>query len=144
MQKAKKREGFAKPLKARKEEDEEKGYPDEEQGIEPEVHGEKEALKMDIGEKEEEIYDETGRRKLVEEDEISDAEEGFVEGYEGKGALGACGLCSKMLSEDKTIEREVGGKMLWFCSNACAKNYVLKKKPAAENEKSEKKKKGKK
>ena len=55
--------------------------PDEEQGIKEEVHGEDEELEMETGEKDAEIYDETGREVLTEDDDITDAEEGFMKGY---------------------------------------------------------------
>ncbi len=48
------------------------------------THGEDEYLEMDLGEREEEIYDETGREKLTEDDEIVGWEEGFAQGYEKK------------------------------------------------------------
>lgn len=57
-------------------------YPDEEQGIVPEKHGEDEADEMESGEKDEDIYDETGREIQREDDDISSEEEGFVEGYQ--------------------------------------------------------------
>ena len=37
-------------------------------------------LKMESGEKEETVYDETGREQLVEDGEISPEEAGFMEG----------------------------------------------------------------
>jgi hypothetical protein len=98
--------------------DEEKlsGEPDPEQGIKSERHGDDEALEMDMGEKDEEIYDETGRDKQLEDDEISGAEEGFVEGY---SADEVCTACQKILGENP-VEREISGKTRLFCSEVCA------------------------
>ena len=56
--------------------------------LEPEEHEESaDAVeqKMHIGEKEVDVYSEEGREELVEGDEISEKEEGFSEGAEGKG-----------------------------------------------------------
>ena len=58
--------------------------PAEEQGIEPEPTEEEKEQEMETGEREEEPYDEEGREKLVEDDEMTPEEEGFMEGTEGK------------------------------------------------------------
>ncbi len=49
----------------------EKDYPAEEQGIEPEETSEEKSEDMEHGEKDEDVYSEEGREKLVEDGEIS-------------------------------------------------------------------------
>ena len=80
------------------------------------AHGEDEALEMDTGGKDEDIYDETGREKQVEDDGIADWEEEFVEGYED-GAI--CARCGKELGGNP-VEREIGNRIVRFCSVQCA------------------------
>lgn len=80
---------------------------------------------MHTGKKEADVYTQEGREELVEEDGISDWEEGFSEGAEEKGELGNCATCGKVLSQqkDKVVEKEVNHELLWFCSNKCAEEY---------------------
>ena len=59
--------------------------PDEEQGIEEEPTDEEKDQEMETGEKEEEPYDEEGRDNLVDDDEMTPAEEGYSQGYEQAG-----------------------------------------------------------
>ena len=56
--------------------------------LEPEEHEESAdevEQKMRTGEKVADVYSEEGREELIEADEISEREEGFSEGAEGKG-----------------------------------------------------------
>jgi len=56
--------------------------------LEPEEHEESAdevEQKMNTGEKATDVYSEEGRETLIEADEISESEEGFSEGAEGKG-----------------------------------------------------------
>ena len=107
-------------------------YAEEEQGIEQEKQGEErleqEQMEMETGAKEEDVYTETGREKLTEDAEIADWEEAFVEGYEERGELSKCAQCHKPLDEEKTIEREIDGELVWFCSDKCVGKYLKKKK----------------
>ena len=105
-------------------------YPSEEQGIEPQETKEEEKLEMETGEKEEDIYKEEGREELTEDSEISPDEEGFMEGAEGKGELGHCASCGKLLDQeaDTIVEREFNGKKVWFCSESCAEKGPRKRK----------------
>jgi len=88
------------------------------------------AIKVQVGDKEADVYTEAGRTDLKEEeDEIANWEEGFSEGAEGtEGAH--CENCHKPLGDrDATIiEREVKGKILLFCSEKCASAGAVKKK----------------
>ena len=98
-------------------------HPAEEQGIEPEPKSSDEVKKeMEEGEKEENVYSEEGREKLEEDAEISTWEEGYMEGAEHKGEQGMCAHCRKVLDQEKDtiVEKEIKGRVLWFCSDECA------------------------
>jgi|GEM_PF-1444939 len=73
---------------------------------------------IDSGFDDKEVYDETGRHKLVEDDEIDTWEEGFMEGAEGRGGMTSCARCGKLLDEDKgrIFEKKINGKKMLFCS----------------------------
>ena len=81
-------------------------------------------LDMETGKTEEDVYSEEGREKLIEGDEISPEEEGFMEGAEGLGQKGKCQKCGKSLVEENTIETEIGGELKWFCSDQCSEKYI--------------------
>ena len=80
------------------------------------------------GELDEDVYTEEGREELVEDDEITEIEQGFAEGYE-KGEMNVkCQNCGKLLTNENPIEREIRGDTYYFCSITCAEQYVKKKK----------------
>ena len=74
---------------------------------------------------EEDVYTGEGRELLEEGDEISEIEEGFVEGYESSAEDGVsyCCECKKLLVGENFIEVDVGGKICRFCSESCAEKY---------------------
>lgn len=73
----------------------------------------------------EEVYDQDSRDQMVEDDEIDPMEEGFMEGYEGRGNLSKCEECSQPLDEDDDIiERKFKDELIWFCSEDCAEKYM--------------------
>ncbi|MBW2974545.1 hypothetical protein KY366_02405 [Candidatus Woesearchaeota archaeon] len=74
----------------------------------------------------EDIYSEEGREDLMDDDEISPAEEGFMEGAEGGGQGAKCRKCGKVLMDD-FIERKVGDEVCRFCSDECADEYAEEK-----------------
>lgn len=84
---------------------------------------------LHTGEKATDVYTEEGREDLVEGDEIEPWEEGFSEGAEQKGELGACAHCSKPLKQEEknVVEREIDGELYWFCSDKCAGKGLKKK-----------------
>jgi YHS domain-containing protein len=83
---------------------------------------------METGEKEETVYDEEGREKLVEDGEISPEEAGFMEGAEDDGEQGKCANCGAALMDaENTVETKIEGKTYWFCSSACVDEYKKKK-----------------
>lgn len=71
----------------------------------------------------EDIYSEEGREDLVEDDEISPTEEGFMEGAHDDGQGAKCRKCGKILTDD-FIERRIKDEIYRFCSDECAKKYV--------------------
>ncbi len=85
-----------------------------------------EKIKQDIesGRKEGDVYTEEGREELVEEDAISDQEEGFVKGYEAEEKIAFCNECGKVLVDEKFIEMEIEDETLRFCSEECAEEYT--------------------
>ncbi|MAG08124.1 hypothetical protein CMO89_01520 [Candidatus Woesearchaeota archaeon] len=104
---------------------EEKVYPAEEQGGKSETEEEIEE-DMETGEKEEDVYTEEGREKLVEDDEIEPGEEGFMKGAEGLGQDSKCRKCGKIL-KDEFLEKEIDGELHRFCSDKCAEEYEREK-----------------
>jgi len=93
---------------------------------EDETPSEKLQSEMESGKREEEVYSEEGREKLVEDDEIEDWEQGFMEGAEGRGEQASCAYCGKLLGEDEKniVEREFNGEIKWFCSAEHAQKYA--------------------
>jgi len=72
------------------------------------------------------IYDEEGRDELEESDEITELEEGFVEGYE-KGEA-KCAGCGVVLVDGSFVEEELDGKYYRFCSAECANAFEVGRK----------------
>src|SRR3989338_5135100 len=75
------------------------------------------------GEHEDDIYDEEGRDKLEEADEITELEEGFVEGYEEGEHEAKCAKCGKVLVGENFIEEEIEDHHYRFCSEECASAF---------------------
>jgi len=110
--------------------DEPKEYP-KEVGVKdgflpPEEHeesSEKFEQEMDENKRDEDVYTEEGREELLEDDAVSDVEQAWSEGAEGKGHKGVCAHCGKPLSqeEDEVTERKIDGELVWFCCDKCAK-----------------------
>jgi hypothetical protein len=75
-----------------------------------------------FGYRDEDVYTEEGRELAEEEGEITNVEEGFMEGYENKNSPSNCANCKKSLSED-FVEEEFHGDVLRFCSETCATEY---------------------
>jgi len=81
---------------------------------------------MEIGEKTEDVYSEEGRENLVEDGEISPAEEGFMEGAEMDGQDAKCSNCGAALFNDKVVEKEENGEVRKFCCNNCVEEFEKK------------------
>ena len=80
------------------------------------------------GKFEEDVYTEKGREELIENDEISDAEEGFVQGFEEEEKLVECANCKKVLVTEDFVEKNIDEDIIRFCSDECAEEYVLSRK----------------
>ncbi len=87
------------------------------------------AWEMEEGEKEADVYSEEGREKLIEDSEIEDWEEGFMEGAEDRGRQNSCAECGELLGEDEAeiFEREFNGELKWFCCEEHAEKYAAKR-----------------
>ncbi len=83
---------------------------------------------MDSGELEENVYSDVGRKKLVEDDELEQWEEGFSMGAEEGGRDAKCRYCGKILiSKEETYERKIDGELCFFCSEDHVQKYIKKK-----------------
>jgi len=70
------------------------------------------------------IYNQENLEDLEENDEISEAEEGFMQGYEGNiKDPEKCVTCGKLLECDHFIEKEIEGVVHKFCNDKCADDY---------------------
>ena len=110
-------------------EENQKEYPAEEQGIEEEKTSEEKSEDMEHGEKDEDVYSEEGREKLVEDGEISPEEEGFMEGAAQAGQLGKDALTGEPLMDvEDVVETEIDGKLYRFVSEENAQKFREKHK----------------
>ena len=80
------------------------------------------------GDKDSDIYNEEGRENLEDSDEITELEEGFIEGYEEGEHEAKCANCKKVLVDEKFIEEELDGEHYRFCSEECANAFEVGKK----------------
>ncbi|MBI2138627.1 hypothetical protein HYU13_03500 [Candidatus Woesearchaeota archaeon] len=69
-----------------------------------------------------------GREELLDDDEISPEEQGFMEGAEGDGQGAKCRTCGKVIARDDFFERSIDGEIYRFCSEECSENYEHRKK----------------
>ena len=72
------------------------------------------------------VYSEEGREELVDSDEITPEEEGFMEGAHDDGQGAKCRKCGKPLMDD-FVERKVEGEIFRFCSDECSEEYMKEK-----------------
>lgn len=73
------------------------------------------------------IYTEEGREELEEEeDELTDLDSGFMQGYNVGGKLAKCALCKKPLGDD-FVEEEINEQLYRFCSDEHAEKYMEKR-----------------
>ena len=84
------------------------------------------ADKKEIEKEDENIYEKEQRKEQLAEDIIEPAEAGFMEGYQDVEE-GICSTCGKQIDPEKTVEKEVNGKMLTFCSEKCADFFEKRK-----------------
>ena len=84
---------------------------------------------MEDNREDEEVYSEEGREKLIEDDEIEDWEEGFMEGAEGAGQLGKDALTGEPLTEiEQVVEIEFKGRKYRFINQENAEKFKEKHK----------------
>ncbi len=119
-------ENNEKPKKVIPEDD--KDFPAEEQGIIPEKTEEQISEEMEHGEKNEDVYSEEGREKLVEDGEISPEEEGFMEGANASGQLGKDALTGEPLMDvEDVVEAEIDGRLYRFVNAENAQKFRERK-----------------
>ena len=87
----------------------------------------KEEEEKEQGTFEEDVYTHEGREELLEDDEISEIEEGFSEGYEKGDTQIKCQECGKILTDQEILERKFDEQDYFFCSETCAEIYLRKK-----------------
>ena len=79
---------------------------------------------MKTGNVEEDVYSRAGREEELEDDEISDVEEGFSAGADNEGRGAKCRRCGKVLmGPESIVEKEIDGELMEFCSNRCVEKY---------------------
>ena len=111
------------PKKKSKASDEEKLVGKHDEEFDDEDESDEDLLEdMKLGKKDADVYSEAGREELLDDDEISDAEDGFLQGAEAGGSKAKCAECGKIL-RDKVVEKKIGSKMFRFCSNKCVDKY---------------------
>lgn len=82
-----------------------------------------------VSEKEKDIYNEDKNEELEESDEIDEAEEGFMKGYNEDVDLNKCSNCDKLLdNEEDFFEREFKNTTYRFCSQSCADQFESRQK----------------
>lgn len=83
----------------------------------------------DIGdedsEEETDLYSEEGREESIEDDEIDEVEEGFMQGYDSGDRLARCALCKKLLTDD-FVEEELNDEIYRFCNEEHLEAYKKK------------------
>lgn len=82
---------------------------------------------VELGEREEDPYTEEGRGSAIDDDSLTDVDEGFMKGYEEDSLMTKCVNCGAILEED-IIEEEFDGDVYRFCSEDCATEFERKRK----------------
>ena len=77
-------------------------------------------------EEERNVYSDEAREELTDSDEINEAEDGFMKGYEEETNTSECANCHSVLTDD-VIEEEFDGELCRFCSEECATKFEEKK-----------------
>ena len=79
---------------------------------------------MEMNLDDEEVYEKQGREQLVEDDEISPEEEGFMEGATDAGQQGKDALTGEPLMDvENVVEAELDGKVYRFVSEENARKF---------------------
>ena len=80
------------------------------------------------GNHEPDIYEEEGQEDLEQNDEITESEEGFMEGYEHGPHEAKCAECGVVLVNQDIVEEEINEDHYHFCSEECAAAFETGKK----------------
>jgi len=73
------------------------------------------------------IYSKEGREDLMEnEDQITDIDEGFMQGYENYKKPTKCQNCKAPLDSNNTVEKTFNNKKYFFCSRHCLTEFEIK------------------
>ncbi len=72
------------------------------------------------------VYSEEVREDLVDSDEMTPAEEGFLEGAHDDGQGAKCRNCGKILQDDFIERRGEDNEIYRFCSDECSEKYFKK------------------
>ncbi|NQU97896.1 hypothetical protein HQ533_00355 [Candidatus Woesearchaeota archaeon] len=84
---------------------------------------EKSELKEIKPENESTVYEDEGRKNLLDSDAIDAEEEGFMQGYDREETV-VCGFCKKPLVNSKeAVEKELNNKIHRFCSESCLQEF---------------------
>ncbi len=87
----------------------------------------------EVKEEDDFLEDEETAEEAVEDDEIDELEEGFMEGYEEGERSTRCTLCHALLDMD-FVEEEMNGESYRFCSENHAEIYKHKLETEPEEE----------
>ena len=67
------------------------------------------------------IYSEGSRDDLVEDDEMTPEEDGFMDGFEKDQKTVCCAECKKLIIDpDDAVEAEIDNETYLFCSEECS------------------------
>ena len=69
------------------------------------------------------VYSDNFNESLEEDDEISEAEEGFMVGYNEDDFVKECENCKNLL-DDNFIQHELNNKKYGFCSKKCLREFL--------------------
>ena len=80
----------------------------------------------EMPEEDEETYSGEGKKELQDEDELTDVDEGLMQGYEEGEKLAKCSYCKKVIEAD-FVETEIDGEIYRFCSDDHVEKFKKKK-----------------
>jgi len=90
---------------------------------------ERKKLDLEDNEMDDDVYTKEGRENLVEDAEIADWEEGFMEGAAKTGSGAKCRNCGKILMDaDSVVEKEIDNEDMKFCSDHCSESFEKRRK----------------
>jgi len=72
-------------------------------------------------------FDEEEREDMLEDDEITNLEEGVLQGYEEGKTMDSCANCGQAIIDEDFVEEKIEGKIHRFCSTECADEFEERK-----------------